>query len=71
MTPLLVKCSGTVTKLIFIPIPWPSITARSDADAAQHYPKDSQGFVQEKKKDSAVFPKHRAHRPFLKRPSQL
>lgn len=63
------KCSDTTTKLILILIPWPSITARSDADAAQE-PKDSFGFVQEKK-DHSVLPKHQAHRPFLKRLSQL
>lgn len=43
------KCSDTTTKLILILIPWPSITARSDADAAQE-PKDSFGFAQEKKR---------------------
>lgn len=53
--PLLLKCSGTITKLILIPIPWPSITARSDADVAQCYPKDSQGFVCGEKKKKKSF----------------
>lgn len=37
---LLTKCSGSITKLILIPIPMPIITARSAVDATQHYPKD-------------------------------
>lgn len=71
---LLLKCSGTITKLILIPIPWPSITARSDADAAQCYPKDSQGFVcgeKKKRKSHSVLLKHQAHRLLLKRISQV
>lgn len=59
MTLVLRKCSGTITKLIRIQIPRPSITARRNADAAQHYPRDSQAFVKrggKRKKTAQCFP---------------